>query len=213
MQKPVDLDLRPSLPEVIRVSLLTVSAVFLAIAKSHQAFVPALEPPAPTMDEIRYYPPKVYELPTAKAPKDKAPTSIPTLEMETPVQEIKPIDIQIDPFQIPTHSGDPTFGVAGILGPMESPLPNFEDLDAAPRPLVRIAPEVPYKQYAAEFVDAILTVDESGTVRRVEIQKCSDQRLETPARRAFFKWRFEPGMKDGHPSPFKIRQRIDLKIE
>jgi TonB family protein len=78
----------------------------------------------------------------------------------------------------------------------------FGPLDRAPIVIKQPAPEYPYSlrlsgNKGEVMVDFI--IDPQGDVVKANVTKSSHPDFEAPAVEAVLKWKFKPGMKDGHP--------------
>lgn len=88
-------------------------------------------------------------------------------------------------------------------------------LDSVPSVRVQVQPSIPvtFKRKAESGeVIAELVVNARGRVESVSIIRASHRELESPCMDALYKWVFTPGLKDGNPVPFKMRQPLRFSV-
>jgi protein TonB len=114
--------------------------------------------------------------------------------------------------EIGIPGGDPN-GVLNFKAP--SRVVDARSLDHTPATRFQPAPDYPREarhdglkgEVIVEFV-----VSESGNVYEVNILSSSARMFEEPTLRAVSRWRFEPGRRNGHVVPFRMRQPISFSI-
>lgn len=110
--------------------------------------------------------------------------------------------------------GTPTFQVStAALGSMT--IFEVRDVDQAPIPLVRVAPEVPLsvqRRLREGRVTVLFYVDESGVVHDPRIESTTDPALNDPVLEAVRRWRFKPGTRDGRNVRVWLRQPFDFQF-
>ncbi|NOY81337.1 MAG: energy transducer TonB [Kiritimatiellaeota bacterium] len=90
------------------------------------------------------------------------------------------------------------------------------EVDRPPRPVVQVPPVYPYQARLRRiegFVDVRFTVLRDGSV--ADIQTVAAQPKETfvrAATAAVARWRFEPGRKNGEPTPTRMQVRIRFEL-
>lgn len=93
---------------------------------------------------------------------------------------------------------------------------DVEDLDTAPKPLVRLSPEYPPQARMRRLeghvvLDFVVAAD--GTVRDVDVVTAVPAGVFTvAARQAVRAWRFAPGTRGGQPVPVRVRQTITFEL-
>jgi periplasmic protein TonB len=89
-------------------------------------------------------------------------------------------------------------------------------LDRTPRALAQISPNYPSDLKAAGVEGSALVefdVDINGRVTSARIVKCSRREFEAPTVRAVLKWRFEPGLNQGRPVPFRMAVPVNFRLD
>jgi protein TonB len=92
---------------------------------------------------------------------------------------------------------------------------SVRQLDAMPRPRVRVAPAYPASARAAGRSGDVLVdfmVDETGHVTAPRVIESSDPEFEEPALRAVAKWVFEPGKKNGRVVRFRMQVPVTFRL-
>lgn len=139
----------------------------------------------------------------------------PVLDLVEPPSPVDIVDDRIDPtLDLPVEP-IPLDGIAAILdgltgGPggrfSDGLIPNrldemidtfdLADLDQAPVPVHRVAPNYPYDLKSAGIegtVSLVFIVDEKGRVREVRVEGASHRGFVQPSVDALLQWKFEPG--------------------
>ena len=100
----------------------------------------------------------------------------------------------------------PTLGSIGQIIP---PIYNPGDLDRNPTAIHTESPVVRNELlHATESVLLEFIVTPAGIVTNVKVISSTDRELEEPTVRAIYRWRFEPGIKDGKPVATRMRLPI-----
>lgn len=90
-----------------------------------------------------------------------------------------------------------------------------EALDKTPRAKVQIPPDYPPSLRNEKIEGVVMVefdVDASGKVVSARVKESSYYAFEEPTIRAVLKWRFEPGLKDGRPVPFRMVIPVNFKL-
>jgi protein TonB len=92
---------------------------------------------------------------------------------------------------------------------------SLEDLDRIPAVRYEATPVYPpdlRRSSISGEVDVLLIVDASGRVANATVQFSSNPGFEESALRAAYKWRFEPGIRNGSPVSFKMLLPLKYRI-
>jgi TonB family protein len=89
------------------------------------------------------------------------------------------------------------------------------DLDSKPRPLYQPAPKLTpeLRKRAPATVTVTFLLDEGGRVSDPVVESTSDEAFNHAALEAIKSWRFEPGLRDGHPVCVRMRVPITFPEE
>lgn len=104
----------------------------------------------------------------------------------------------------PGHGGNFGGGAYKIGGGVSAPVPIFK-------------PEPEYSEEArkAKFQGTVvlnIVVDEKGNARDVTVARPLGLGLDQKAIEAVMKWKFRPGMKDGHPVPVRASIEVNFRL-
>ncbi len=87
----------------------------------------------------------------------------------------------------------------------------LSQLDQAPKPLTRVAPQAP-QQFLQRGVSGealcVMTISTTGEVTAVDIIRSTHPELAEPSIAALLQWKFKPGQKAGQPVACSIEQLI-----
>jgi protein TonB len=78
----------------------------------------------------------------------------------------------------------------------------LNEIDRIPQVIYRVAPVYPYEMKhggVAGSVSLMFICNTEGHVKNIEVRSASHRAFVEPTIRALRGWRFEPGIKDGHP--------------
>ena len=160
---------------------------------------PPPPPPARKMEIVKPNPPKL---------KLVQPRSL------MPVEAVLTLDVSV-----PNVGGDfdINFGVSTTdLLDAGNYIFEIEEIDQAPRPLVRIKPIYPPRARMRKIegeVQVEFVVDSDGVVRDAEVTASSPQGVfDDAALRAVRHWKFKPGEKDGQTVSARVRQPIKFTL-
>jgi TonB family protein len=105
--------------------------------------------------------------------------------------------------------------VAAVASWLPVAVAGVDGLDQVPRVISQDAPEYPFSLRLNGNKGEVLvefTVDPDGTVSNPLVVKSSHPDFEAPAVEAILKWRFKPGMKDGHPVHVRLRVPVLFQL-
>jgi protein TonB len=142
-------------------------------------------------------------------PRDDAPGILET--MLDPVQPTTIPDVnRIGPPGLPEGSEPPSWNYR--VGPIFS----TGQLDRVPRALAQISPHYPSELKTAGIEGSAFVefdVDVKGRVTSARVIKCSRREFEGPTVQAVLKWRFEPGLSQGRPVPFRMAVPVNFRLD
>jgi len=112
---------------------------------------------------------------------------------------------------IPTHINH-----GGKIGEGMGKIFDLKDLDHQPEPLVRIAPVFPANAKVAGMradVTVGFIVDANGVVVNAYVVSSTDRRFDDSAIMAISKWKFRPGIKNGHHVNVRMAQPFPFVLK
>lgn len=165
-----------------------------------QAVNTAMVPPPP--------PPPEPEEPEEEEEEEPEP---PELQEEIPPLDLAQLELALNPgfgdvavdFQVDLNQGS---GGAERVDALFS----MADLDQRPRAIYQPSPNfsATLRRRKPGTVYIIFIVDERGRVTNPIVQSSTDPIFEGPALAAVKQWKFEPGLRNGKPVRFRVRQPI-----
>lgn len=184
-------------------------SLFFALLMNHLCL--PLDPPVPPppVEQIHIHPPKLLPTPAAPTNTQKAALTLPPLDTAPP--EPPPPTALTLPLARPNPPiGDLHLGIGVGDMVMAGGEALLADLDNIPRPLFQVPPRA-LRVKSTQTVVAELTVSADGSVASVTIISSDYAPLETRVREALLQWRFEPGLKNGKATAFRMRQQFDFR--
>ncbi len=128
--------------------------------------------------------------------------------------EIRPgsvsYETKIGPPGLPDGPGPSSWNYHG------DPIFSFRQLDRVPRALAQISPHYPSELKTAGIEGSAFVefeVDVTGRVTSARVIKCSRHEFEEPTLQAVLKWRFEPGLNQGRPVPFRMAVPVNFQLD
>lgn len=185
------------------------------------------EPPAPQKppESVELVdPPKAEETDVVKEVKP-IPAGAERPELPDTILDHSRTDLTI-PFEnrpmklIPDSEKIGPLGTTDGIGPYQwntphQPVVIYTLLDKPPRATVRMPPDYP-STMKKDGVEGIVTiefdVDVKGRVVRARVRESTQRAFEEPTLRAVLKWRFEPGLSQGRPVPFRMVIPVNFKL-
>jgi protein TonB len=156
--------------------------------------------------------------PPPPPPEEQKPEEEQEPEPPQLTETAQPLDLSQLELALNPGFGDGLFGDFGVKLVTEAAggdqLDQFfaiGDLDQKPRPIFQTPPTYPAelrRKNREGTVYVLFIVDRSGRVLSASVEKSTDSAFERPAVEAVRQWRFEPGMKNGQPVPFKMKVPI-----
>lgn len=171
--------------------------------------LPNAAPKPGLIEPVLFFPPK------------GLPTTPPTATLDVPMPAaapsppavappaLKALDIRPDPLAIP-GTGVVIGGLLNTFGG-DAIWDGLDQLDFPPEAIVQIAPRTRIRTQSTLTVVTDLIVERDGSVSSVTILSSDHPELTEAVRAAAAKWRFRPGLKDGQPVKFRMRQRFDFR--
>ena len=104
---------------------------------------------------------------------------------------------------------------SGAVGAKVNLVFSLEDLDRIPAVRYEATPNYPPELKRSRIegeIHLLLVVDASGRVAHAEVEYYSNPGFDEPAVRAAYRWRFEPGLRNGSPVSFRMRLPILFHI-
>jgi protein TonB len=156
------------------------------------------------------------------APRGESPPDL----LEPPRDDTSPriIETMLDPVQPTTVPEVNRIGPPGVPdGPGPASWTHLVDsihladqLDRVPRALAQIPPHYPSELKTAGIEGSAFVefdVDINGRVTSARVIKCSRHEFEGPTLQAVLKWRFEPGLNQGRPVPFRMAVPVNFRLD
>ncbi len=162
------------------------------------------------------------------------PPPPPEQEAPPPPEQDKPPEAPADPqladtpqqiplsadLEVAAGSGGALAGFGDLrsgAGPREVQQDAFDvsDLEKRPEPISQTPPAYPAELRKAKIegvVTVIFVLGEDGRVEDPRVENSSRPEFEKPALEAVRRWKFRPGMKDGHPVRTYVRQPLRFNI-
>ena len=163
---------------------------------------PEIETPSEEIEEAEALLPDEFLAPELAEP---APAS---LGSEAITQLVK-----IEPMRLPKPNGRETIGIpTGAQrksgGQIASGIFSLSELDRPPRTRTERMPHYPpalRNQKVPGDATLLIVVDRSGRVVSAQIEQATHPDFGRASYTAALKWRFEPGLRNGKPVPFRVR--------
>jgi len=136
-------------------------------------------------------------------PEEKKDEQKPELKRKQPKLTLAQLELALNPGMGDATSGG-DFSMDFQVDAMEELefIFDISEVDRIPHPIYQVAPVYPYEMKQAGVsgtVRLLFVCDASGKVKRIRVQSSTHREFEEPSMQALRAWRFEPGMKDGHP--------------
>lgn len=217
--------MRTAAPESLLRRLLRRLATALAAAAATLCFflvLPLIQTLAPPREpdlvlrevDTGTIPPPPPPPPEQREPEDEPEPEPPSLGEESPPLELAQLEIALDA----GFGGDWSGGAFPVaLGSITADGGDFEalfalsDLDQKPRAISQPSPMVDanMRRKRAGTVVVTFTVGVDGRVEDMRVQSSTaDPVFDRAALAAVKRWKYEPGLRNGQPVPFRIRQPI-----
>lgn len=165
--------------------------------------------PPPEIPQITHLKPPILDEPLPTPVSAQAdPDSLPILAPDAPrPPDAQPLDLVWDPLSPPVGGIEIGYNFGhGDYNALEATL---AELDFIPQTLVTVAPKVGRLNRTAS-VWAELRVDAEGRVTAVRILESENASLDSRVREALLQWKFQPGLRQGRPTAFILRQRFNF---
>jgi periplasmic protein TonB len=205
-------------------------AVLFGFPRRVPAVVP-MKPPAVKMTDDKIVPFEVFVPPEPNS--GEAPVTVDTPRGEPRPDLPEPLRDDIEPaFTENVHdeiraiavSYEPRIGPPGVSDGTSPASWNYHggsifspnQLDRIPRALAQISPNYPADLKAAGIEGSALVefdVDINGRVTSARVVRCSRREFEGPTVRAVLMWRFEPGLNQGRPVPFRMAVPVSFRLD
>ncbi len=126
--------------------------------------------------------------------------------------------VRAEPLRPPRPDGMQTIGIPTSAqrksgGQLAKSIFALEELDRPPRTRSEVMPQYPHELKRGHIEGSailMMIVDTRGRVIKVDIESATDPLFGRSAYAAALKWRFEPGLKDGKPVSFRVRQPFNF---
>jgi len=159
--------------------------------------------------------PELTDEPPPPPPPEERPEEPPPPKLDNAPQ---PLNLNID-LDIAVGSGGALASLAGLADASQSTdmLEAFSlsDLEKRPEIMASVAPVYPADMRKAKVegtVTLIFILNEEGQVEDPRVDRSSRPEFERPALEAVRKWKFKPGMKDGHAVRTYMKLPIRFRI-
>ena len=134
----------------------------------------------------------------------------------TPRLDISSLDLSLSP-SLPLANALDAVSHFDVVMDTVSEVGMFEvgDLDQIPRPLFRPNPKYPSRMARLKMsgnVTILFHVNEQGRVDFASIEKASHEDFAREVRKQVDQWVFQPGLRNGTPVPYRMRQTIDFQL-
>ncbi len=133
---------------------------------------------------------------------------IPDVMPEAPNPQ--PVDRLWDPFT-PPAAGSTTVTVPDTGGWSGGDSIDWSALDSVPRAITQPHPRIPPGERVNATVTVRLHVDVEGRVVRATVESSTYPSYDRAVLHAVRRWVFEPGMRDGRPVPFTLKQTFNIQ--
>ena len=178
-----------------------------------------VQKPTQSYDEqlVAYTPPAIEDIEEDIQEDEPEPEPMDTIEKEPPKLSLDQLDVALNPGTggnlASSDLSVPDFSVGAQALSMD--FINFRDLDNKPRLKRYIEPVYPpalSSQGIEGTVTLLIKTDKQGNVVDVSVMKSDHPAFGPYAMNAVRKWKFDPGMKDGEPVPFRMTAPIVFQI-
>lgn len=155
-------------------------------------------------------PPPPMEQQPEEEPEEEPP---PELEENASPLDLSQIELALNPTLGEGAFGDFAVEITGRLaasqnGKAVDEVFSLADLDQRPSVIFQRMPRYPEQARRSGktgTVFVVFLVDPKGRVKNPKVEKSTDPIFEKPAMEAVRRWKFEPGTRNGHAVPFKMR--------
>ncbi|MCC5806933.1 MAG: TonB family protein [Opitutales bacterium] len=169
-------------------------------------------------EEVIEVEPVVFRAPLMPEPLNRGDEPTPSDDFIEDVPEVAPeapspqaVDRLWEPFTPPTATGSTTITVPDTGGWGGGEVIDWSALDSVPRAVAQPAPRIPAGDRVNATVTVRLYVDTEGHVVRATVESSTHSAYDHAVLRAVRRWVFEPGMRDGRPVPFTMRQTVNIR--